>query len=456
MRLPFFINGILLLFATTSFAVEYETHVEVSEKEVDAWNRFATSLLVVHKDLLQRRSYRVEATSGNYGGEYAKDYPFIEERYIDKRNGDLLSHIRWHDKSKNEIHTIEIFIYDKKRNLVRDYAAAYLPHARNAPYQTLINIHSNNDELHAYRQFDANGELLFEKCVGKLYGGEVKILLEDYEIPDQPFDYTAEYFACFSGLPKSAGIYLDPLVEIASKTGSTDADYHTAIKALSAQIERHPANAKLYLKRGHAYFMVHEFSKSVNDYSTVMKLNPNLDEAWFGRGLAYGRNQQFNRSITDLTEYIRRDPNSSRGYTKRGVRYIWMGKLDLAKKDLQKAIALDPTNAEAHDDLGVLYAQDKQYHAAARHFRTSIRNDPSYHKAHHNLAMTLFLTGDHESALATVDQALALAPQSRNSMLLKSVILKKLGRANDATRLAEQAKSMEEGNWSELMSPIHE
>jgi tetratricopeptide (TPR) repeat protein len=456
MRFSFLIHCILLLFAVNSSAAEYETHIEVSQEEVDAWNKFATSLLVAHNSLLQRASYRVETTSGSYGGEYAKDYHFVEEKYFDKTNGDLLSHIRWHDKTRNEIHTIELFVYDKDRNLVRDYAAAYLPHARNAPYQTLINIHSHNEELHAYRQFDANGELLFEKCIGNLYGGQVMILLEDYEIPEKPFDYTAEYLACFSGLPRSAGIYLDPLVEIASKTGSTDADYHTAIKALSAQLEKHPANAKLYLKRGHAYFMVHEFSKSVDDYSMVIKLNPNLDEAWFGRGLAYGRNQQFSQSIADLSEYIRRDSSSSRGYTKRGVRYIWMGKLDLAKKDLQKAIALNPTNAEAHDDLGVLYAQGKQYHVAAKHFRTSIKNDPSYHKAHHNLAMVLFLTGDHETALATVDRALALAPQSRNSVLLKSEILRKLGKTNDATRLAEQAKSMEEGNWSELMNLAQE
>lgn len=456
MRFSFFINCILLLFAVNSSAAEYESHIEVSQEEVDAWNRFAASLLVVHNNLLQRRPYRVETTSGRYGGEYAKDYHFVEEKYFDKTNGDLLSHIRWHDKTRDEIHTIEFFVYDKNRKLVRDYAAAYLPHDRNAPYQTLINIHSNNDELHAYRQFDANGELLFEKCIGTLYGGQVMILLEDYEIPEQPFDYTTEYLACFSGIPKSAGIYLDPLVEIATKTGSTDTDYHMAIKVLSAQIGKHPKNAKLYLKRGHAYFMVHEFSKSVDDYSTVMKLNPNLDEAWFGRGLAYGRNRQFSRAITDLTEYIRRDPSSSRGYTKRGVRYIWMGKLDLAKKDLQKAVALDPTNAEAHDDLGVLYAQDKQYHSAAKHFRSSIRHDPTYQKAHHNLAMTLFLTGNHETALATVDKALALGPRSRNSMLLKSEILRKLGKTGDAARLAEQAKSMEEGNWSELMNLTQE
>jgi hypothetical protein len=78
MRFSFLIHCILLLFAVNSSAAEYETHIEVSQEEVDAWNKFATSLLVAHNSLLQRASYRVETTSGSYGGEYAKYYHFVE------------------------------------------------------------------------------------------------------------------------------------------------------------------------------------------------------------------------------------------------------------------------------------------------------------------------------------------------------------------------------------------
>ncbi len=448
------IVGAILALNTIAYAQEYETSVEVSQSEVDAWNKFASSLLTLHRDSISKTNYRVERRSGYYGGEYAKDYRFLEESFFAKSDSRLLSRIRWHDKNKNLFQTIEVFIYDRNGLLTRDYTAAYLLRERNAPFQTLINIHKHDDKLHAYRQFDASDELLFEKCNGTLDGSKVSLLLEDYEMPDQPFDYTGEYLMCFSNLPKSAGAYLDPLVEIAQKRDEKNIDYDSLIKALTSEIAKYPRNEKLYLKRGHAYLMTHAFSKSIEDYSNVIQLNPNLDEAYYGRGLAYGRDQQFKRSIDDLSEYIRRDPDSSRGYTKRGVRYIWMGKLDLAKQDLLKAIALDHGNAEANDDLGVLYAQEQRYKEAIEHFQASIRHDPTYQKAYHNLAMAYYLTDKNESALSSVKKALALDSRNKNSTLLMSVILKRLGRIAEAEKVAKKAQLLDEGNWSELMTPM--
>jgi tetratricopeptide (TPR) repeat protein len=452
----------LIIVSTAASAEVYETQVEVSQTEVDAWNRFATSLLTLHRKILANTPHRVERSTSSYGGEYAGGYEFVDERFHDKKTGNLLSHIRWHNKKKGEVHTIEVFIYDQAGKLQRDYTAAYLPKDRNAPIQTLINFHTQKDRLHAYRQFDANGELLFEKCAGEYMGGRISLSLEDYEIPDNPFDVTGDYLACFSSLPRAAGIYLDPLSEIhrvkendghAANAGS-DSDYHELVKQYTSQLENSPADARLLIRRGDALFMLHEFEGAIQDYSRAIKIDPALDDAWFGRGMAYGRNRQFDQAIADLTVYLQRNPESSRGYTKRGVRYIWMGKLDLAKQDLRKAVAIDPSNAEANDDLGVLYAQEKQYERAAQHFHNSIKHDPGYQKAHHNLAMVNFLTGRQESALSEIEKALELDSQNRNSAMLKSEILARMGRADEAAEISENARLMEETNWSEQMTPV--
>ena len=452
----------LIVVANSLSAEVYETQIEVSQKEVNAWNRFANSLLILHRDILTKTPHRVERSTGTYGGEYASDYEFVDERFYNKTTGNLLSRIRWHNKKKDEVHTIEVFVYNQSGKIQRDYVAAYLPSDRNAPFQTLINFHAQVDRLHAFRQFDANGELLFEKCSGEYMGRNISISLEDYEIPDDPFDVTGEYLACFSTLPRTAGVYLDPLFEIRRPKGNDrsgvntgpETDYHQLVKLYTSQLENAPTNARLLVNRADALFMLHEFDNSIQDYTRAIRLNPALDSAWFGRGMAHGRNRQFELAIADLTVYLQRNPESSPGYTKRGVRYIWMGKLELAKRDLQKAIAIDPTNAEANDDLGVLYAQEKQYERAAKHFRNSIKHDPSYQKAHHNLAMVNFLSGSEESALVEVDKALALDSQNRNSALLKSEILTRMGRTEEATEIAEKARLMEEANWSEKMTPV--
>ena len=441
-----------------------EISAQVNQAEVNAWNKFADSLLTVHNSLVSKIETKVVKNFGSYGGEYSKDFRYLEISHFDKNSNKLLSRIRWHSKQKNIAHTIEIFVYNSRNKLVRDYVAAYLPYDRNAPFQTLINFHTYNDGLHAYRQFDASGDLLFEKCEGQLWGGNVSILLEDYEVPEKPFDYTATYLACFSDLPLSAGVFLDPLMEIRKKSSPTiyaagyglsaTDNYSEIIAYYSNILATQPGNVGAYTKRAFAYLMVHEFDKSVADYSAAIKLSPEFDEPYFGRGLAYGRNQQFKLAIKDLSKYIRRNPDSSKAYTKRGVRYIWMGKLKLAKKDLIRAIKLDAGNAEANDDVGVLFAQEKQYLKAIKHFQASISSDPSYQKAYHNLALTYYLTNKNALALRNIDRALELSPVNQNSTLLKAEILTQGGRHEEARKLASDASLMNESNWSEVMTPV--
>jgi tetratricopeptide (TPR) repeat protein len=112
---------------------------------------------------------------------------------------------------------------------------------------------------------------------------------------------------------------------------------------------------------------------------------------------------------------------------------------------------LDRSNAEAHDDLGVILAQRGEHAAARTHFLAAIAADPTYQKVYHNLAMVHYITGDNERALAAIDDALGLSPDSRNSLLLKAAILEALGRGAEAGRLREEAEFLPEGNWTERM-----
>jgi len=209
--------------------------------------------------------------------------------------------------------------------------------------------------------------------------------------------------------------------------------------------------ANNHLLRGDAYFKLQEFFKAVNDYDKAIKL-ANLDKAYFGRGMAKGRIGQIEDAISDLSVYIQRNPDDTVGYTKRGVRYLWLGDHTKAQQDLEKAIKLDPTNAEAHDDLGVIFASRGDHETAKNHFLSTITLDKSYQKGYHNLAMVHFIKGENQHALQRIEQAIALSPNSKNSLLLKSEILSSLGRDNEAKLVSEKAEFLPDGNWSERLS----
>ena len=243
-----------------------------------------------------------------------------------------------------------------------------------------------------------------------------------------------------------------PAIDLARFDEPASSDELTQeVAQLSRLIQAKPTQAALYARRGAAWFKLREFDKAIEDFSAALKLNDKLDEAWFGRGMALGRNDQVDEGIVDLGVYIHRHPTSSLAYTKRGVRHLWKGDLENAEQDLTRAIALNSKNAEAHDDLGVIYAQRRDYEKAAQHFQATIRSEPSYQKAYHNLAMVHYLTERNKLALAVVDQALQLAPDARDSLLLKGAILEALGRHAEARTLKDDAEFLPQGEHSSRM-----
>ncbi len=425
----------------------------VDHQQVAQWNGFADALRAIHEQRLARGDVVTSEESGGYANH--PDF-YREVSYRDKHSGKLLSRIRWERTHPDRVHSIEVYEYDDRGRVARDYAAVYLPKYRNAPIQTLVNLHHHEDGLHAYRQFDASGVRIYEQCKGEFFGEPVMVSLDEDElplhagvVPDDVGD--ALYASCFEQIPGSADPYLAAL-----QTGlpnERDNDARTRIESdielLSGLIGITPDEPQWYLDRGRAYFQLHAFDAAVSDLSKALSLNPELDEAWFWRGMARGRAGEIRDGIADLSHFIERHPDDSRAYTKRGVRHIWAGDFANAQSDLETAVRLDDSNAEAHDDLGVLYAQQQRLGAAERHFLSAIAHDPTYQKAYHNLAMVEHLAGNHPAALQWVDQALQLAPSSRNALLLKAAILQALGRRDEALAISEEAQFLPEGNWSE-------
>ena len=451
---------VLLISYTPVYADKDPTPMKEDSQQVTGWNRFFESLVKTHQWYAQ--TYSIKQTS-SLGG-YANNPEFYREvSYYNRQNERLLSRIRWVKDKPDLMHMIEVFIYDDKGRVSRDYLAAYLPEFRNAPIQTLINIHYYNDGLHAFRQFDASGALIYEQCKGRYFNEDIMLSIDEdefYQYRDESSDSYDTYIACFEMLPREAGQYLKPYqAELKQQTWqkmptvlgmSEYEDIDQRINKLTAQILTEPHNTGLYVARGDAWFKLHEFDKAVSDYDQALSIDKDISAAWFGRGMAYGRMGQIDKGIADLGQFIKRNPKSSVAYTKRGVRYLWKGDRNNAEKDLRKAIELNPNNAEAHDDLGVIHAQRGDVTEAISHFSKTIAIDPTYQKGHHNLAMAYHLAGENTKALLMIDKALAIKGNEKVSLLLKSQILAAQGKHQQAALLQDEAEYLPEGNWSEL------
>ena len=164
---------------------------------VRVWNKFANDSFKLHKKLTDGKKLEVKTRVGSYAN--VKDF-YIEHRYFDK--GRLISQVQWEKDDPKTLHTIEVYVHDKQGRVIRDFMAAYLPFYHNAPSQTLISIHHYIGNLHAFRSFDASGDVVLERCTGKdEKGQEVNLLLDENDLINDPDDIliSKEYKRCFTG-----------------------------------------------------------------------------------------------------------------------------------------------------------------------------------------------------------------------------------------------------------------
>jgi len=213
------LSGTIVLSIIFLLSNTYAAPVEEDLYRADKWNKFADNLYALHEQRLKGLDVYTEEEDGGYGGLDGDENFYHEVRYYDRKSGRLLSNIKRENKNPDNIHVMELYIYDEQGRIQREYTAAYLPTHRKAPYQTLIDLHHYVDELHGYRQFDASDDRLFESCTGKHFDVPVRILYDEEDMPDRLSEIRDQtereaYRSCFEDMPKTAQPYIDPLQEI--------------------------------------------------------------------------------------------------------------------------------------------------------------------------------------------------------------------------------------------------
>ena len=202
------ISFIIFILSTNTFASNIES-VSVDNTRANSWNDFVANIYKLHLKQISNKSISITERSGSYHRQ--PDF-FQEIKFFDTKSNNRLSTIEWETKQPDKIHSIEVLVHNNDNKVIREYSASYLPNFRNAPYQTLINLHHYSESLHSFRQFDASNNLLYEVC--RSASTKEKLFEhDDYEIPDnftQGVGTDKVYKQCFQQLPRTAAKYLSP------------------------------------------------------------------------------------------------------------------------------------------------------------------------------------------------------------------------------------------------------
>jgi len=128
------------------------------------------------------------------------------------------------------------------------------------------------------------------------------------------------------------------------------------------------------------------------------------------------------KAVVSFQDSIAKDPNYAPAYAGLADAYnllIYYGYppgregVALARGAAKKAIDLDPQLARGHASLAyVYYMWDWKWQTADQEFKKALELDPNYSTAHHWYAQFLASRGRSVEALAEIDQATTLDPQS--------------------------------------------
>lgn len=95
-----------------------------------------------------------------------------------------------------------------------------------------------------------------------------------------------------------------------------------------------------YLAAGKEQVKAGKLTDAVASFTKALELEPDSTAARFQRGNAYVRLEKYGKAIEDYTEVIRRDPQHGKAYHNRALAYWFAGDLVKADEDLKKAESL--------------------------------------------------------------------------------------------------------------------
>ncbi len=187
------------------------------------------------------------------------------------------------------------------------------------------------------------------------------------------------------------------------------AKYNARVDDISATNSMYNAKAKFESK---------DYRGAIEDFDTVIKLNPTYTLAYAYRGDAKVNLEDYPGAIEDFNKAIALKPNFDAAYVDRGRAKSFSGDFQGAIIDFKQAIQISPTYANAYVSRGEAELRIKNYSAAIADFDKAIYYSPNYGMAYFGRGIAKNWLG-RPDACADWNQAVKLDVAQASDLLKK-------------------------------------
>ena len=212
--------------------------------------------------------------------------------------------------------------------------------------------------------------------------------------------------------------------------------------------ERKPVDALDVLMRAHklapenpdVIFLLARTSMSQNYYEDAiplleagLKIAPNRIDLHAALGECYFMSGKVEKSIEEFTTLIRLDP-SARSYAFLGLSYRRLGRFDEARKYFEQGLKRDPRNASCLYNLGYIEEHQGNYSAAEHFFQETLRSNPDHPDALLELANLRIKSKKFEDAALLLKKYVQVSPNPAPGYYKLAMVERSLHQTDAAQR----------------------
>jgi tetratricopeptide (TPR) repeat protein len=214
---------------------------------------------------------------------------------------------------------------------------------------------------------------------------------------------------------------LDPIARRA-----LDGDVEGAVAELRAFIADDPDDGDAWLTLGMVYSSAARWSEAKDSLARAVEIDPNVLQARLSYARALEKCDKLDDAAFQLLKAERLAPGDVRPLKELGAVFYRKGLYDKAVQFLGRARGLAPGDARIFYALGLAQEARRDPGAAMAAYRRAIEIDPGFSDAKKTLADLLATMGEHERAIAVLDDLLRSERTNEQVALNREVLVRAL------------------------------
>jgi len=216
-------------------------------------------------------------------------------------------------------------------------------------------------------------------------------------------------------------------------------NYSTSLEDFKTCLKLEPDNIEVLFWRASTYLNIQEYSKALADCDSVLAHNSKYENIYYLRGLVLARLGRKEDAVEDYCKVIAGDHLNMNAYVERGTVYMDMDKPELAMNDFEKVLDRDSLNTYALFQRALAKMKLKDYTGAQIDLNRVIELSPDNDLAYFNRAMIESDQKEGKEALTDYFHVLQHKPDNILLYYNMGLTLYELGNIDGAIKAFDEA-----------------